>query len=290
MRSGGSEVDGPGGRSRVALVTGASSGLGLRIAAALVSEGYRVIAGMRDLSKQESLLEAARRAGAEERVDCRKLDVCDEDAVRRTVREVAEDYGRIDVLVNNAGFAVGGYTEDIPMEAWRAQFETNFFGLVALTRAVLPVMREQRNGCIMNISSISGRAGFPGYGPCAASKFAVEGFSEALRLEMQPYGVDVVLLEPGAYRTEIWRKGFEGIHTPEGSPYHGELQSVLRYSQRTAETAPDPQEVADAVLRILRHPRPKLRYPLGRGVALSLLGRSLLPWRWYERIVRRMLR
>ncbi|MGF7033375.1 NAD(P)-dependent dehydrogenase (short-subunit alcohol dehydrogenase family) [Paenibacillus mucilaginosus] len=273
-----------------ALVTGASSGLGLRIAAALAAEGWMVAAAMRDLSKGEALLEAARRAGAEEWVDCRKLDVCDEEAVRHTVREVAEDYGRIDVLVNNAGYAVGGYTEDIPMEAWRAQFETNFFGLVALTQAVLPLMREQRRGRIVNISSISGRAGFPGYGPYAASKFAVEGFSEALRLEMQPYGVDVVLIEPGAYRTEIWRKGFEGIHAPEGSPYRRELEAVLRYSQRTAEAAPDPQEVADAVLRVLRAPRPKLRYPLGRGVALSLLGRSLLPWHWYERIVRRMLK
>ncbi|MCZ8522332.1 MULTISPECIES: SDR family oxidoreductase [Paenibacillus] len=274
----------------IALVTGASSGLGLRIAVALAVEGYLVVAAMRDTGRSDALLAAARSSGAEERIDCRELDVCDEEAVNRTVPAVMAAYGGLDVLVNNAGFAVGGYVEDIPMEAWRAQLETNFFGLVAVTRAVLPAMRQQRRGRILNISSISGRAGFPGYAPYAASKFAVEGFSEALRLEMQPYGVDVVLLEPGAYRTEIWRKGFEGIHAPEPSPYRQELEGILRYSQRAAETAPDPQEVADAVLRVLRARRPKLRYPLGKGTAMTLLGRALLPWRWYERLVRRTLR
>ncbi|WP_035299380.1 SDR family oxidoreductase [Brevibacillus thermoruber] len=269
----------------VALVTGASSGFGLHTSVALAQAGFRVVAAMRSPEKRHDLLQTAETAGVRERIDVRRMDVTDHAGIVQTVEEIAAAYGRIDVLVNNAGFAAGGVVEEVDEDTWRAQMETNFFGTVAVTRAVLPHMRRQRRGKIINMSSVSGRTAFPGYAPYAASKFAVEGFTEALRLEVLPFGIHAVLIEPGAYKTEIWRKGFATIRMRENSPYQPMLEAVLRMSRRTAETAPPPQEVAAAVVKAALAPAPRLRYPLGRGTAAMSLLRSLLPWKWYERIV-----
>lgn len=269
----------------VALVTGASSGFGLHTSVALAQAGFRVVAAMRSPEKRHDLLQTAETAGVRERIDVRRMDVTDHAGIVQTVEEIAAAYGRIDVLVNNAGFAAGGVVEEVDGDTWRAQMETNFFGTVAVTRAVLPHMRGQRRGKIINMSSVSGRTAFPGYAPYAASKFAVEGFTEALRLEVLPFGIHAVLIEPGAYKTEIWRKGFATIRMRENSPYQPMLKAVLRMSRRTAETAPPPQEVAAAVVKAALAPAPRLRYPLGRGTAAMSLLRSLLPWKWYERIV-----
>lgn len=274
----------------IALVTGASSGFGLVTSITLAQKGYRVIATMRDLGKSAALLEKAQQAGVAEWMETMQLDVSVISSIEQAVTAVIETHGRIDVLVNNAGFAVGGYVEDVPMEAWRSQLETNVFGLIAATKAVLPHMRAQRSGCIVNVSSVSGLSAFPGYAPYSTSKFAVEGFSESLRLEMMPFGVRVILVEPGAYRTDIWRKGFESVHAPEASPYSQRLSRMLAYSRKASKTAPDPQEVADQIARLVDNPRAKLRYPLGRGVRMGLWARSLLPWRWYEGILQRMLK
>ncbi|SCW86409.1 NADP-dependent 3-hydroxy acid dehydrogenase YdfG [Paenibacillus tianmuensis] len=273
----------------VALVTGASSGFGLLTSVALARAGYRTVATMRNPDKCEALQEHAERSGVQELIDIMPLDVTDHEAIGQTVGSIVKTYGRIDVLVNNAGFAVGGYVEDVPMEQWRQQLETNVFGVIAATQAVLPHMRERRSGCIVNVSSVSGRIGFPGYAPYGTSKFAVEGFSESLRLEMKPFGVHVVLIEPGAYKTDIWQKGFASICTSEASPYRHLLEKVLRYSKQAAATAPDAAEVADTIVRVVRSKHPKLRYPLGRGAKLSLGSKGLLPWRWYESIVLRLL-
>ncbi|MDO3680177.1 SDR family oxidoreductase [Paenibacillus ehimensis] len=273
----------------VALVTGASSGFGLLTSVALARSGYRTVATMRNPDKCEALLERAERSGVQELIDIMPLDVTDHEAVGQTVASIVKTYGRIDVLVNNAGFALGGYVEEVPMERWRQQLETNVFGVIAATRAVLPHMRERRSGCIVNVSSLSGRFGLPGYAPYSTSKFAIEGFSESLRLEMKPFGVNVVLIEPGAYNTDIWQKGFDSICTSEASPYRHLLEKVLRYSRRAAATAPDAAEVAETIARVVRSKHPKLRYPLGRGAKQSLAGKALLPWRWYESIVQRLL-
>ncbi|KPV55918.1 short-chain dehydrogenase [Paenibacillus sp. A3] len=273
----------------VALITGASSGFGLLTSVALARAGYRTVATMRNPDKCEALLERAERSGVQELIDIMPLDVTDHEAIRQTVGSIVKTYGRIDVLVNNAGFAVGGYVEDVPMEQWRQQLETNVFGVIAATKAVLPHMRERRSGCIVNVSSVSGRSGFPGYAPYSTSKFAMEGFSESLRLEMKPFGVNVVLIEPGAYKTDIWQKGFASMCTSETSPYRHLLEKVLRYSKQAAATAPDASEVAETIVRVVRSKHPKLRYPLGRGAKLSLGSKALLSWRWYESIVLRLL-
>jgi NAD(P)-dependent dehydrogenase (short-subunit alcohol dehydrogenase family) len=275
---------------RVALITGTSSGFGLLTALKLAGQGYKVIATMRDLSRKGELEQQAQQAGLLKQLHLMTLDVTDSDSIEAVISSISETFGRIDILVNNAGFAIGGFIEEITMEEWRQQMETNFFGLVAVTRAVLPIMREQGSGTIINIGSVSGLSGFPGYAPYAASKFAVEGFSESLRHEMSPYGIRVVLIEPGSFRTSIWGKGIEHIRQNEGSPYKERLDAVLRYSKRTAETAPDPSQVADLIGRITEMRAPRLRYPIGKGTRILILGKTLLPWKWLERIIAKELR
>ncbi|MGO4530563.1 SDR family oxidoreductase [Paenibacillus sp. 2TAF8] len=273
----------------VALITGTSSGFGMLTAITLAKQGYRVIATMRDLSRKGELSNRAEEAGVTDRLYYVQLDVTDSESVQTAVDKVLQQYGRIDMLVNNAGFAVGGFIEEVSMEDWRRQIETNLFGLIAVTRTVLPVMREQKRGLIVNLSSVSGLSGFPGYAPYAASKFAVEGFSESLRHEMSSFGIRVVLVEPGAYRTPIWNKGLGEIHQKENSPYKHKLDAVLRYSKQASETAPDPQEVADLIGRIARMRAPRLRYALGKGSRLLIIGKALLPWKWLEWLIARGL-
>lgn len=272
---------------RIALVTGSSSGFGLRIAISLAKRGYRVVAGMRDPERRSELMQTAERDGVSDRLDIVRLDVTLSGEIEDAVRHTMDRYGRIDVLVNNAGYAVGGFIDDVPIEAWRAQMETNFIGLAAMTRAVLPAMRAQGSGTIIQIGSVSGRFGFPGYGAYAASKFAVEGFSESLRHEMAPHGIQVALVEPGAYRTPIWDKGFADIHGKSDSPHRDTMNAVLTYSRKTAETAPDPQQVADLVVKLAdRRHLSRLRYPIGRGAKLLILAGKLLPWRLIEWAIR----
>ncbi len=269
----------------MALVTGASSGFGLLVSVALARGGYRVVASMRNMENKETLETAAREAGVWEQIEVVPLDVTNFAAAESVVHDVINHYGQIDVLVNNAGFAVGGFVEELSLEEWERQFATNFFGLVAVTKAVLPVMRKQRSGKIINISSISGRIGFPSMGPYVASKFAVEGFSESLRLEMLPYGVYVVLIEPGSYKTNIWSKGLQGVSIRSNSPYAKEMKTILQYVKRVAKTAPPPDEVIEHIVKVAQSPTPSLRYPVGRGVKLMLRLKNWLPWKRWERIV-----
>lgn len=270
---------------RVVLITGTSSGFGLGLAVSLAQRGHQVIATMRDLARRHDLDEAAQQAGVEARINVLRLDVTETDTIPSVVDEVVQRFGRIDVLINNAGFAIGGFVEDIPLSEWRRQLETNLFGAIAMTQAVLPQMRVRKSGTIVNVSSISGRIGFPGMGPYVTSKFALEGFSEALRLEMVPYGVHVVLVEPASYKTSIWRKGLEEARTRSATPYPYEMQTMIRGVQHIAETAANPQEVVDLVARILDAPHPTLRYPIGRGVRGMLLSKAILPWTRLERMI-----
>ncbi|OMF97577.1 SDR family oxidoreductase [Paenibacillus sp. FSL R7-0273] len=276
-------------RDQIALITGTSSGFGLLTAVRLAALGYQVVACMRDLQRKDELLRQAEAAGVTKRIHLMTMDVTRSDSIEAAVSAVTERFGAIDVLVNNAGFAVGGFTEEISMEEWRRQMDTNFFGLVEVTKAVLPVMREQREGCIINVSSVSGLFGFPGYAPYAASKFAVEGFSESLRQELLPFGIKVILVEPGSFRTPIWGKGMDSIRTSAASPYNKQLEQVLRYSRRTAETAPDPSQVAELIGRLVQKRSPKLRYPVGKGIHSLIIGKILLPWKTLERFIAKSL-
>lgn len=274
---------------KAALVTGASSGFGLLICIELAKAGYAVAAGMRKPEAAGELLAQAEVAGVADRMRIIPLDICCEAQVQAAARDVEREFGRLDVLVNNAGIAVGGFVEDVPIPEWRRQLETNVIGTVAVTQGMLPLMRQTGKSRIILISSISGVVGFPGYGPYAASKFALEGLGESLAMELMPLGLDVVLVQPGAYGTPIWGKSFGELKTKEGSPYALMLQRVLAYSERTARESGDPLEVAKLVARIAGMVRPKFRYRLPRGTRLTGWIKACLPDRFFQRVIVRLL-
>ena len=193
--------------NKIALITGCSNGFGLLTSVELAKAGYRVVATMRELSRRTKLDQAVVDAGVADKIDVRALDVTHFSEIAAFVDTIVRDYGRIDVLVNNAGFAMAGFAEDIKLEELRTQFETNFFGAVAMTKAVLPIMRKQRSGYIIQISSIVGLQGSITVSSYSASKHALEGWSESLRLEVDALGIKVVLVEPGAFDTGVWTEG-----------------------------------------------------------------------------------
>ncbi len=275
---------------KVVVITGASSGFGLLTSVAFAKAGFRVVASMRDLSRRAPLDGALATGGILGSVDVRALDVTQFGKIPGFVEGVVHDYGRIDVLVNNAGFAVAGFAEDIRLEELRLQFETNFFGAVAMTKAVLPTMRSQRAGHIIQISSIGGLQGSMTVSSYSASKHALEGWSESLRLELNPFGIKVVLVEPGAFDTGIWtrgaRMGEDAIKNT--SPNH---QRSLRM-RTTIEKIPkaDPISVARTIVRIAQDSNPKLRYLVGRDAKIQLALKRLLPWKMYEKMIANFLK
>ena len=268
----------------LALVTGSSSGFGFLTSLNLAKAGFMFLATMRNPDGQEGLYGAADQWGVAEWIQVFPLDVTHSDSIL-ALKQKIETMGRLDVLVNNAGFATGGIIEEVTNEQWREQFDTNFFGLVAMTKAVLPMMREARSGRIINMSSVSGRMGFPALAPYVASKHAVEGFSECLRLEMKSFGVDVILIEPGSYATNIWSTGKRVADSPKNSPYLPLIEKIENRLKEEEKGFGDPQEVANLIVKAATSKRPKLRYTLGRGVRLGLALRSILPWKSWERLV-----
>ena len=187
--------------------------------------------------------------------------------------------------MNNAGVAVGGFSEELLLEDYRRQFETNFFGVIGITQAILPIMRAQGRGRIINLSSISGKMGFPALSPYVASKHALEGYSESLSLEVQPFGIDVVLIEPGSYQTNIW-SAVNSIQFPSVSPYQTYLTSLLQVMESSKKSYGDPSEVAELIAKIAsQRKKPKLRYLIGSGVKRNLFFKNVLPGRIIEKII-----
>lgn len=270
---------------KIAIVTGTSSGFGLLTSVELAKAGFGVVATMRDLNRRNQLDGAATQAQVAERIDVRVLDVTAFSSMAGFVEQVVRDHGRIDVLINNAGFAVAGFAEDIQLEELRRQFETNFFGTVAMTKAVLPVMRKQHAGHIIQVSSINGLHGAMTVSSYVASKHALEGWSESLRLEVNALGIKVVLVEPGAYQTDIWTRGaVMGKHATQ--PESPNFKRSLRMRERIGRLPKaDPIAVARLMVGIAQNPNPKLRYLVGRDARMTLALKRLLPWKWHERLV-----
>ena len=272
-------------REKIALITGASSGFGLLTSIELARAGFRVVATMRDLARRDRLDQAAATARVAAQIDVRELDVTNFDVIPGFVHTVVRDHGRLDVLVNNAGFAVAGFAEDIRLEELRLQFETNFFGTVAMTKAALPTMRAQRSGHIIQVSSIMGLHGSVTVSSYCASKHALEGWTESLRMEVSALGIKVVLVEPGAYQTGIWTSGavMGREATKASSP---NFQRGLRMRDRIEKIPKaDPIEVARAIVGIAQHPNPRLRYLVGRDAKIQLALKRLLPWKWHEKVM-----
>jgi NAD(P)-dependent dehydrogenase (short-subunit alcohol dehydrogenase family) len=275
---------------KIAVITGSSSGFGLLTAIELAKAGFRVVASMRDMGRRGRLDEAAAAASVTPKIDVRRLDVTEIETIPAFVDGVTRDYGRIAVLINNAGFAVAGFAEDIKLEELRTQFETNFFGPVALTKAVLPVMRRQHSGHIIMISSIGGLTGAVTISSYSASKFALEGWTETLRLEVNALGIKVALVEPGSFQTDIWTRGavMGEKATTEASP---NFQRSLKMRERVdAIPKKDPIEVAQVIARVAQDPNPRLRYLVGTDAKLQLALKRILPWKWNEKIIANFLK
>jgi NAD(P)-dependent dehydrogenase (short-subunit alcohol dehydrogenase family) len=275
---------------KTAVITGTSSGFGLLTSVELAKAGYRVVATMRDLSRRAKLDQAAGAAGVADKIDLRALDVTHFPNIATSIDTVVRDYGHIDVLVNNAGFAVAGYAEDIKLEELRLQLETNFFGAVAMTKAVLPIMRKLASGHIIQISSIGGLQGSITLSSYAASKFALEGWSESLRLEVNGLGIKVVLVEPGAFDTGIWTQGARmGEESKKNTSPNFQRSLRMREVIQKIPKA-DPIAVARAVVAIAQNPSPKLRYLVGRDARIQLALKRILPWKVYEKMIANFLK
>ncbi|WP_437835478.1 SDR family oxidoreductase [Sorangium sp. So ce1153] len=269
------------------LVTGSSSGIGLATAVACAAAGHRVIATMRRPEKAGALLAAASARGAS--VEVEQLDVASQGAPDR-LREILEKHGPVHALVNNAGIAVGGAFEEQADDDVRAQFETNVFGLMAVTRAVLPSMRIAGRGRIINVSSVSGLVGLPGVSIYAATKHAVEGFSEALRWEVAPFGVHVCLVEPGTFKTEIFFENQRrGAHVSPDGPYAAMTRVLEQLVLEDAAKAPPPAPVAAAILRLIEGASPPFRTLIGRDARALVALRRVIPDRLFATGIRRLV-
>ncbi len=277
---------------KVAVVTGSSSGIGLGTAVELALNGFQVVATMRDLGRSSRLEGAAQNAGVRDRLDLRRLDITEMDSLPDAISAILGTYGRIDVVVNNAGFSSGGFVEDTQLHELRHQMETNFFGNVAMTKAVLPVMRQQRSGHIIQISSVGGRTGAPLLSSYNASKFALEGWSESLRIEVHSLGIRVVLVEPGDYDTDIWERNvvIAKQALDPNSPNKERSQRFAEFVKTRRGKRRDPREVARLIVRISNQPNPKLRYVVGPDAKGQILFRALMPWRRYERMIAKVTR
>ncbi len=247
---------------------------------------------MRDLGRSDRLEEAAQKAGVRDKLDFRRLDVTEFDTIPTVVDAILDDHGRIDVLVNNAGFSVAGFGEDLKLSEYRHQFETNFFANIAMTKAVLPTMRRQKSGHIIQVASVAGLVGTPLLSAYCSSKHAVEGFSESLRIETHSLGIRVVLVEPGAFDTDIWTRNVtvaEGALDPN-SPNKDRSQRFTEFVKGSSKNRRDAREVAQLILRIANNPNPKLRYLIGTDAKIQIWLKRLMPWRRYERMVAKFVK
>lgn len=264
-----------------ALVTGASSGIGEATALALAARGFSVYAAARRVERMERL--------AGEGIEVLSMDVTDDGSISSGVGHILAATGHVDVLVNNAGYGSFGALEDVPLDEARRQFEVNVFGLARLCQLVLPGMRTRRIGRIINVSSIGGKIYEPLGSWYHATKFAVEGLSDSLRIEMRPFGVDVVLIEPGAIATEWITISADNVLAVSGSTAYARraeaVASVLRETGGNPRLHSGPQDVARIIARaaIARHPRP--RYVVGKGARPILFARRVLPDRAFDALL-----
>lgn len=266
---------------KVILITGASSGIGNDAAQTLAQQGHRVYAAARRVERMEPMKTVG--------VQVISMDVTDEASMQKGVESVIQAEGRIDVLINNAGYGYFGAIENVPMEEARKQLEVNVFGLARLTQLVLPYMRKQRSGRIINTSSIAGKMVFYMGGWYNVTKYSVEALSDALRMEMKPFGIDVVMIEPGAIKTD-WGV-IAARHLMESSVGTAYEQIGTQWAKNMdwfykTNWLSSPKVVTKAICRAVNSRRPKARYCRGR---ISITGRvfhALLPARWWDAIMR----
>ena len=273
--------------SQVVLITGASAGIGKATALHLAGRGYVVIGTSRKLERLSGLFDEAEEQGVH--LFGVEIDPNSDESVQTVMPGVISQFGRIDGLVNNAGFGVWGPIDSLSIDEIKLQFEANFFGCVRMIHSVLPQMLSNRSGRIVNISSVLGRMGTPFNGAYVSSKYALEGLSESLRVEVRPFGVHVSLVEPGLFETDFQKNQLTAARSQDDdSPY---ADYVERYNSRHDQFdwfASDPIKVARAIEKALASPNPSFRYPVGLDAWLGILGARFLPQRLYHLILDRV--
>jgi NAD(P)-dependent dehydrogenase (short-subunit alcohol dehydrogenase family) len=257
---------------KVAIVTGSSTGIGYETSLILARNGFLTYATMRNLNKSENIKSVATKENLPIRI--KQLDVTDDVSVKNAIQTITSEAGRIDILVNNAGYGLNGAFEDLDMDEIKAQYETNVFGLIRTTQAVLPIMRRQKSGTIVNISSGAGRFGFPTGSAYVSTKFAVEGLSESMSYELEPFGINVVIVEPGVIRTNFGDGSIVAKKSQDpNSPYSQMMQRSAAGFEKMIKNASSPDVVAKVVLDAIRDENPSLRYLAGSDVESWLGGK-----------------
>jgi len=276
--------------TQTVLITGATDGLGKAAALLLAERGYRVFAAGRSAAKRAELDSLAKERKLP--LQSLEMDVCDDGSVQGAIASVQQKAGAIDVLINNAGFVQIGAVEDLRLEDWRRQFETNFFGVIRVTRAVLPQMRERRRGRILMMSSVSGFVTPPTQGAYSASKHAIEALSNALRHELYPFGIHTILIQPGYIVTGIQRTAMELTQTYQeqfkSGPYAGIYASYLgSASSSRAQSNTTPEDCARIMLKAIEVPLPKARYGVTQLAMFAKISKWLLTDSAADRLIRR---
>ncbi|MFN4247140.1 MAG: oxidoreductase [Flavipsychrobacter sp.] len=270
-------------KNQVVLITGASSGIGKETARLLSQRGYKVYGAARRTDKMKELEQFG--------VKLLEMDVTDDESMTAGITSIIKNEGRIDVLVNNAGYGSYGALEDVPISEAKYQFEVNIFGLARLTQLVLPYMRQQHSGRIINISSIGGRIGEPHGAWYHATKFAVEGLSDSLRMELKEFGIDVVVIQPGAIKTEWAGIAREKMLQTSGNTAYSNLtkKHASMFEKADGKMGSDPVIIARTIEKAVTASKPKTRYAAGSGAKPILMARSILSDRMFDNLMLGMI-
>ena len=274
------------GDQKVAVVTGSSSGIGYETSLMLARNGFNTYATMRNLDKASNIQDIASKEKLP--IYTIQLDVNDDFSVKDTIQKIISKRGRIDVLVNNAGYGLFGSLEDISIEEIKAQFETNFFGVIRVTQQVIPIMRKQKSGgTIVNVSSVGGRVGFPILSAYQSTKFALEGLSESISYELEPFGIRIVIIEPGVIRTNIMNSSTSAKKALDSkSPYFQLMQKVQNHFKSMIENASSPAEkVAKVILQAVTSENPQLRYIVGNDATTIIQARINMSDKEFQKMV-----
>jgi NAD(P)-dependent dehydrogenase (short-subunit alcohol dehydrogenase family) len=265
--------------AKTVLITGASSGIGKETALLFAQRGWQVSATMRSPEQAVDLHQLAN-------VVCLRLDVTDPHSIQSAVRQTLEQFSRLDVVVNNAGYGLTGSFEGATPAQIQRQFDTNVFGLMNVCREVLPHLRQQRSGVIVNVASVGGRITFPLYSLYHATKWAVEGFSESLQYELRPLGIRVKIIEPGPIKTDFYTRSSDSAQQEGLADYEGFASKVMPKIKRAGDNGASPQAVAKVIYRASTDNSWRLRYPADPIAAQLLFLRKLLPDSWFTSFVR----
>jgi NAD(P)-dependent dehydrogenase (short-subunit alcohol dehydrogenase family) len=273
---------------KVVVITGCSSGFGMSGALAFARAGWHVYATMRDLAKQDRLMQKAQNENLLLKV--KQIDVTDQATIDKSIQEIFQETGRLDVLVNNAGYGLIGALEDMSMGQIHDMFDTNLYGSIRMIKSVTPIFRSQKNGHVINVTSVAGLAGLPLYSVYCASKYAIEGLAEAMVFELAPFNIRISNIEPGPFDTEFSKRSMkygEGMMNLD-SPYRTLNNYYFKRHEITQFTSPD--VVANLLVRIAEVSSPKLRYPIGKKVRELVLFKKFMSISFTQKVMKFLMK